>query len=36
VIGGILGSEVVAKLADQRRREDEERNRVAFTEGFGS
>ncbi|ARE35269.1 MULTISPECIES: ABC transporter ATP-binding protein [Rhodococcus] len=36
VIGGILGSEVVAKLADQRRREDEERNRVAFTEGFGA
>lgn len=36
VIGGILGSEVVAKLADQRRHEDEERNRVAFTEGFGS
>ena len=35
VIGGILGSEVVAKLAEQRRREDQERNRLAFTEGFG-
>lgn len=36
VAGGILGSEVVSKLAEQRQREDRERNRIAFSEGFGA